>query len=588
MMTRILGIAPYAGLKNMMERMAQLDDEISLVCHIGDFKDGLELLSNVQFSNFDVIVSRGGTADLLREYSPIPVLSIGLSYYDILNATTLAQSFEKPLALVGFPSTVRFASMLYDILKYDIPIYTANSDDEVEHTLLELMKQNVSVVIGDNMITRHAQALGMQAILIASGSESVAEAFRQASMFSRYHQQIRRENAYYQEAFALTSRRILILDQAGRIVFSTLSSSQKSCHTAARKLLPAVSQYGKQQVIRRISKKNLLITADQFIYEKKLLTACEFISLDEYFPNRFSSVSLIEQSEIDVSILHYFYDMTPGSHFDKMAADCRKMRTVILYGEEGTCKDEIAGYLYRTGSYASSVMFTVNCEVLQEKEFHALFHSNDSPLFYKGHTFYFRHFHRLPSEMRKNALKIMRDGDIAIGNQLLFSVCPNTCEDNSLYPCSKEISVFLPSIMQQLVPLRNRIHEIPAFITLYLKELAVQSSYQIAGIEPEAVNYLQSFYWDGNFRQFVRVLDTLAQLTTTSYIRTEDVLKILETEKLLIKKAEAASTAVNINQPLNDIISDIIHMVLDQKGMTKTKAASQLGICRATLWKYLK
>lgn len=41
-MTRILGIAPYEGLKYLMESMAQMDEEISLVCYIGDYKDGLE------------------------------------------------------------------------------------------------------------------------------------------------------------------------------------------------------------------------------------------------------------------------------------------------------------------------------------------------------------------------------------------------------------------------------------------------------------------------------------------------------------------------------------------------------------------
>lgn len=588
-MTRILGIAPYEGLKYLMESMAQMDEEISLVCYIGDYKDGLEKISDINFSDYDVIISRGGTADLLRESAPIPVLSIGLSYYDILNATTLAQSFCQPLAFVGFPSTVRFASMLYDILKLDIPIYTVNNEEEVKNTLVELQKQQIFVVIGDNMITQHARELDMQAILIASGSESVAETFRQAVMFSRYQKEIRRENAYYQAVLGLTARKIMILDQAGKILFTDLPSSQKNyCGTVIRKLLPAIFQQGKQQAIRRVNNKNMMITAEHFFYGKEQLIACEVTALDEYYSNRFPCISIMEQKEIPDSILHLFYNLTPGSKFYQMITPCLKARSVILSGESGTGKDEIAGYLYRTGLYSKSVLFTVNCESLTKKEFQSLFYNSDSPLFLKGHVFYFRHFHCLSDELQKKALRLIKDGNTAFGNQLLFSVCPDAAGDDSTYSCAKEISDCLSSVLLPLLPLRKRIHEIPAFIALYLKELAAQSIYQIAGIEPEGINYLQSFFWEGNFRQFVKVLDILSQITSTSYIQTGDVLNILATEQMMNKKQEMSGTILNINQPLDDIISDVIHRILKQKGMNKTKAARQLGICRTTLWKYLK
>ena len=90
-MTRILGIAPYEGLKNMMLSLAQPREDIFLTAYEANYLDGLRLAQAEDLSAYDIIVTRGGTADLLREMLSIPVVSVELSYYDILNAIKLAQ-----------------------------------------------------------------------------------------------------------------------------------------------------------------------------------------------------------------------------------------------------------------------------------------------------------------------------------------------------------------------------------------------------------------------------------------------------------------------------------------------------------------
>lgn len=63
-------------------------------------------------------------------------------------------------------------------------------------------------------------------------------------------------------------------------------------------------------------------------------------------------------------------------------------------------------------------------------------------------------------------------------------------------------------------------------------------------------------------------------------------MELLKAEELPAKSA--GGITINLNQSLEEIIADVIRVVLEQEGMTRTKAAEQLGICRATLWKYLK
>ncbi len=88
--------------------------------------------------------------------------------------------------------------------------------------------------------------------------------------------------------------------------------------------------------------------------------------------------------------------------------------------------------------------------------------------------------------------------------------------------------------------------------------------------------------------QLCRIIKVLYDMTDTSYIHTGSVRDVLNGEDRIASEPTAEIGELNINRPLNDIIREIILMLLAQEGMTQSKAAEQLGICRTTLWRYLR
>ena len=60
-------------------------------------------------AGYDAIISRGGTATLIRETTDLPVISIQLSVYDVLRTIRLAQSYSNLYAIVGFPDITEAA-----------------------------------------------------------------------------------------------------------------------------------------------------------------------------------------------------------------------------------------------------------------------------------------------------------------------------------------------------------------------------------------------------------------------------------------------------------------------------------------------
>ena len=90
---RILGIAPYNGMKTQMIKAAEdYKDRIDLVVLDGDLQEGVSAARNNFHGDFDVIISRGGTARMIRDQVSVPVVEIDLTDYDILRAMRLDHS----------------------------------------------------------------------------------------------------------------------------------------------------------------------------------------------------------------------------------------------------------------------------------------------------------------------------------------------------------------------------------------------------------------------------------------------------------------------------------------------------------------
>ena len=83
---RILGIAPYEGMKALMSSMADEYPQVDLTLFVGDMEQGLEIAKNNFHGNYDVVISRGGTARMLQKNISLPVVEIQVSLYDLLCA----------------------------------------------------------------------------------------------------------------------------------------------------------------------------------------------------------------------------------------------------------------------------------------------------------------------------------------------------------------------------------------------------------------------------------------------------------------------------------------------------------------------
>lgn len=134
-------------------------------------------MQEIDEQEYDIVLSRGGTAEILRTVMSIPVVEIQLSSYDVLSSLKLAESYTDGYALVAYPNITRVATMLCNVLQYDVPVYSISQSDPLEKTVDTLIRQGVTLIIGDVAATQYARHCSLDAILITSGVESLEKLF---------------------------------------------------------------------------------------------------------------------------------------------------------------------------------------------------------------------------------------------------------------------------------------------------------------------------------------------------------------------------------------------------------------------------
>lgn len=588
---RVLGIAPYEGMKTLMSSVVADYPQIDLTLFVGDMEQGLEIARSNFHGDYDVVISRGGTAKMLQKNLALPVIEIDISMYDILCALKLADGLTGKTAMVSFANITSSAHLLCDLMKYNMDIYTIDSAEAVEPTLRQLQKNDYQSILCDMISNTTAKRLGLNSFLITSGVDSIRKAFDQALLLCRSQQRLRDENQFFRQLIQGQIGQTMVFDQDGNLFLSTLDDPKPELLELLRRDLPE-SQLGAERRItrnlggmlyairaRRISTGSLTYTAFFFDARKTPLSpnqvGIRFSTRPEaenaFYSSIFSFAGSISDYQQDIE------------HISQSTAP------VMVTGEDGTGKESIVSVLYMRSPLRNAPLVSINCSLLNDKSWAFLLEHHNSPLADQGNTLYFASIDALSEERRQQLLAVLSEMDVCRRNRVIFScVCQPgeyTSAVGSLFMdklCC--LSLYLP-------PLRQMAERIPALVNLSLSHLNVDLPRQIVGADPEAITLLQNFQWPHNYTQFRRVIGELAATATGSLITAENVRQALRKERhvgAFSPCAENAAAPLNLNRTLDEISQDVARRVVEESGGNQTVAAKRLGISRTTLWRLLQ
>lgn len=585
--TRILGIAPYQGMNTVMERAAQAYPHIQLDVFTGDLEVGVAIVQQMSPNVYDCIISRGGTATLIRQVTDLPVVEVQISVYDVLSAMKLAENYSNRYAIVGFPNITEPAHTLCDLLGYSLDILTVYSSDEAEETLKKLKAEGYRMVVCDMVTHTLARKMELDAFLITSGMESMHTAIGQAINISLWFGRLRQENMFLRSITQDQNGRVVVLDEQGAIFYNSPAEPSVGLVETLRDRLKEVPASGSLKFYYTERDQLYRITAQTLLMDTERYSLFYCVPSKVTFHSQWTGMRFMNKGECEYLFMNSFYSLSGamGTMDNEIRTMASVRQPVMIKGEPGTGKEQIARFLYLHSSFANKPFVQVSCELMNDKSWEFLLNHYNSPLNATGNTLYFQNIESIPEEYACRLLSAIQETGLARRVRLLFSSVGRDGEEVS--EMMRRFVSRLGCLVLNLPSLRSRSDEIPSLASLYLASLKPELGKQISGFEPKAIEMLRQYEWPNNYTQFKHVLETLATLTTSTYIRSSMVAELLARERSLNRSADINASVAAMDGTLEEIISQVVRQAVASHKGNRAAAARQLGISRTTLWRYL-
>ena len=577
-MFHFLGILPYAGLSNATRRVGSNFKNVDIDNFVGDLENGITVLNSKDLTDYDAIISRGGTSKMLTQVTQLPVIDIGVSKYDILHAIQITQKLNK-IAIVGFSFLINKAQNVINDFQRNIDLFTINSELEARQKILDLQKQNYDIVIGDMVTVRVANSLNFKSLLISSDDENIENALTNALNIVQYRRKNHNLECLLNNFLKTNNESIVILDSNKNI--------QKQFNLPHKqKILPHIKKrvelnklhneifksQGKYYLIRQDKQK------PNFLYINNLAY------YNQEQPAPFTMNKL--EKAMFTAAFKAIYSKEEHQTLETMNDDDLP---VIISGSDGTGKRFILNKVLQKQKNVIKISpMNTNINHLLDSD-----HINNSPLLSSKNTIVFDKFEDFDPQAQSLIIEFINQTLLFKRNKLFFTL--EKSKEKALLNLKKVNQIF------HSVQLRSvkKIDSLTAnsLITLLINEFNQNFGKNVMGLTDIAFDWLIDTYWSNNLRQILFTLLNAYHIAEKPYINIKE-LKLVYKKELIFENTQSSEKLQSQEKipfiidfskkpSLEDLTNQLIKIVLVRNDYNKSQTAAQLKISRTTLWRIL-
>lgn len=627
-------IAPYSEMAELA-RVICKEFEKPIEIEVGDLQEGLKKGKLLFEKGVEVIISRGGTAKLLKEHLNIPIVEIKVTAYDILGALQKIQNRNKKIGIVGFENVIYGSEKLGDLLDLNLTVLPIRREDEVPIILEEACKNKIEMIIGDKIVVSQALKLGQQSILIESGRESLLQSFLEAYEILNVVRTEAQKTKQYLETLtqlkavlAAVDDQLIILDSNDRI---------QSCNPAAlrtfkkdeNQLKGSPLQLYPTDPLREMKKRS---TAQRnylgYVQGKHILL--DYVPIEANGEKTGTlivgkSISKLQQAERKIRhelhlkghVARYSFPdiLTEDENFQAVVNRAKNFSasgsTVIIIGETGTGKEMFAQSIHNEKFGSERPFVAINCATLPEPlleselfgyasgAFTGAKREGKKGLFELAHggTLLLDEISELPFNLQSRLLRVIEEREVQpIGDDRVIPVdvriIATTNRDLAKEVKEKrfrgDLFYRLNVLQLNVPPLRERGNDAYMLFRHSILRINPKSPKSYL-FNKEVERLLGNYPWPGNVRELRNLVERLANFTDNFNRHLRDLPKWIHDE--LKKPDEFVETNLDLKSRdlnLKELEQAWIKKIYESAPLKKTELAKRLGISRTTLWKKIK
>ena len=587
-----------------------------------------------QQGQVDVLLSAGYNAAVLRSQVALPVASIEVTGFGLLQAIQQASALTPLVGLVVYRGSIDQLNAVRDLLRVDLTLESYETLAEVRDCMMRLRDQGISVVVGSSLVVGLAEQMGLRGVLFYS-ARCIEQALERAIELG---ENTIRQQARYEQLNTVVSHlheAILAVDEQHRITALNPPMQRilgvDSQSTLGRRLpdvAPELSLAGmlasqgdeepNEQVLQLRGGTYLMSRSS--IRERGLLTGA-LVTLRETAAILRADSAIRAQRRSRSAGARYRFDSiggeSPALSFARGLAQryARTQSTVLITGETGTGKELFAQAIHNASARCHGPFVALNCaafpESLLESElfgyeegaFTGSRKGGKAGLFEAGHTgtLFLDEIGDMPLSLQTRLLRVLQEREvmrlgghqpvsvdvrvIAATHQSLGQRVASGAFRADLYYRLHILHIALP-------PLRERGADIPI-----LAEQLLAPKLRELGLGLTARRVLQPllpallrYHWPGNIRELANLMERLAVYLTESGASRNIEGFVLEVPELRSQE-ESASKAepleISAGAAFRDTELSVAEAMQRAKG-NRQLAAQLLSISRTTLWRRLR
>ena len=609
-MNNILFLSPMPSLAEIAEEIAE-ELGIHLIVESTD-DPGVEHHIR-KHPDIEVVVARGGMAEIAKRVPGISVVEIAMSLNELLGkASTLSAKGCKRIGIVSRSNLLGGAFGNFQIDNTLISIYPQADEESIQGKVKSLAGEGFTAFIGCRAAYATAQKLGIEAAFIESGRTSIKTALNEATRI------LQAKNREKLQAAQLTA----IIDNIDEAVIAYAPERQVNFfnrHAARLCTTPPSKQPNFSDVHA------LLDTGDR----EQIASVCGNHVLARVIPLELGDcrdkiitlreIAKIQASESTIRSSFYKKGLFARYHFKDVIGDSAAMKTLtaraklyaahdsnlLISGETGTGKEVFAQSIHnhshrKHGPFVSVNIASIAPSLLEselfgyaEGAFTGARKGGKPGLFELAHggTLFLDEIGELAPEMQSRLLRVLQEREIMrIGDDKIIPVDVRiiSATNRDLYQQTlaglfrQDLFYRINVVSLRIPSLRERTDDIPLLFIHYLQRFASTGRTR-PRLSTGAKQLIKARPWPGNIRQ-LRNLAEVISYEKPDLIDTTHLAAALGNQDEEI--TASGHLIIRDGGSLKAMESEIIRNLLARK--SANAVCTQLGISRVTLWRKLQ
>jgi PAS domain S-box-containing protein len=598
----------------------------------GDLDEGARQALKAEKAGAKIIISRGGTATMIRQHVSIPVVEIHITGNDVFRAIYPVASPPRVLGILGYQNAVigcRTAAQILGITVHEIILIMQKSKtdwDSVRAQVKELMeKKGVNTFVGDTSVVTHLNFPALDVRLITSGRESVLPAIEEAINILRVQEEEQKVTQRFQAILNFVHDGVVATDEKGRITLLNPAAENafrvRQSQVLGHPIASAIKETGIDEVLKSGKAE---IGQLQKVHDGHILTNRIPITVDGVVKGvvaTFQEVTQIQDAERTIRQNLYGKGLVTKYTFDDILTKDPQMKklievaksysltaaTVLIQGESGVGKELFAQSIHTHSLRSRGPFVAVNCAALPpqlleselfgyvEGAFTGAKKSGKLGLFELAHTgtIFLDEIGDMDKGLQARLLRVLEerlvmrlgsDSMIPVNIRVIAATNIDLRKQVSTGHFRNDLYYRLNGLNLPISPLRDRPGDIPLLTGRFFRLFCREHGRDIKEFPVEITQLLSEYHWPGNVRELKNIMERIVISAEKDYIDVPTVRMMVD--ELRATQKEAAGSGKDselLSGTFQDIKGRIIKRVLQEEGWNKSRTARRLGIDRMTV-----